>query len=127
MAVEGVGYPDILAVRPLFVGGVLADIADQKIEQAVVVVVEKKAPEEWATRSRPGFLGDIFEMSVAVVLEQCVAAANGCDEQILVAVVVDIGEGGATLIRPGSPTPASCVMFLNLPPPRFFQSSFPPT
>jgi hypothetical protein len=32
-----------------------------------------------------------------------------------------------TLIRRGNPTPASLVMFLNLPPPKFFQSSLPPT
>jgi hypothetical protein len=32
-----------------------------------------------------------------------------------------------TLIRSANSTPASFVMFLNRPPPRFFQSSLPPT
>ena len=33
-------------------------------------------------------------MSLAVVLEQCISAANGRDEETLVAIVVNIGEGG---------------------------------
>ena len=63
---------------------------------------------------------------MAVVLEKQIAAAHRGDEEIRVAVVVDVGKGSATLMRPGTPTPASAVMFLNLPPPRFFQSSLPP-
>ena len=43
-------------------------------------------------RSTPACLRDILEMPVAVVLKQNVAAADRGDEQILVAVVVDIRE-----------------------------------
>ena len=65
---------------------------------------------------------DVLEAPVAVVLEQHVAAAYGGDEQILIAVVVDVGERSRDADRSASPTPASAVMSLNRPPPRFFQS-----
>ena len=75
-----------------------------------------------------GLLRDVPEAAAAVVLEQGVAAAHGGDEQVLVAVVVDVaeGRGHADAVRPGRRPPAR-VMFRNVPPPRFFQSSLPPT
>src|SRR5580700_9508558 len=48
---EGVGYPDVLSVRSLLVGGILADIADQKVEQAVVVIVKKKCSRRVGDKS----------------------------------------------------------------------------
>ena len=40
--VESVRYTNIFAVRPLIIGGVLAHIAHQEVNQAVVVIVEKE-------------------------------------------------------------------------------------
>src|SRR5690349_23243727 len=40
----------------------------------------------------PGSLRDVLEMTAAVVLEQHVAAPNSRHEQILIAVVVDVGK-----------------------------------
>ena len=66
-------------------------------------------------------------MAMTVIFKQRVAAAHCSDEQILVAIVVGIGKGGCNADQAGSATPASEVMFLNLPPPMFFHSSLPPT
>jgi len=63
----------------------------------------------------------------AVVLEEDVAAADRRDEEVLVAVVVGVGERGRDLTRSARPTPASRVMLRNRPFPRFFQSSLPPS
>ena len=41
-----------------------------------------------------GLFRNIFEVPVSVVLEQHIAAANGRDEQVLVAIVVNVAEGG---------------------------------
>jgi hypothetical protein len=42
MARERVEDADVLAVRPFFIGGVFADIADQQVEQSIIVVIKKE-------------------------------------------------------------------------------------
>ena len=115
--------------RPaLSVGGVAADVADEEIEQAIVVVVEEDGAGGVRRRDRgpPAFVMS-RKCPRAVVLEQRVAAANGRDEEILVAVVVGVGErrGDADPVRQADAGLPGDV--LNRPPPRFFQSSLPPT
>src|SRR5882762_8380559 len=43
-------------------------------------------------QANPRFLGDVLEMTVAVIFEQHISAAHRSDEQILAAVVVNVGE-----------------------------------
>ena len=108
VAHERVRQADVRAVGSFLIVGVAADVADQQIDQAVVVVVEEDRAGGVRHRDRrPPSLRDVLEMPVPVVLEQHVAAANRRDEQILVAVVVDVGErgGDADPVRPGRRRP----------------------
>jgi hypothetical protein len=69
-----------------------------------------------------GLRRDVFEMAVTVVLEEHVAAPHGSDEQILVAIIIDVSERSrhADAVRQGH---AGLVRYVSeFPPPRFFQS-----
>src|SRR5215469_4908535 len=93
MSGKRVGNADKFTVRPFFIVGVLADIADQEIEQAVVVVVEEEGPRGVSNHAQSSLVGNVFEVAVPIVFQQHVSATNGGDKEILIAVVVDIGEG----------------------------------
>src|SRR5579863_9656271 len=41
---------------------------------------------------KSGLFGDVFEMTFAVILEQHVSAQDRRDEEVLITVIVDIGE-----------------------------------
>src|SRR5580698_2484848 len=95
MFFEGVRDSNVFALRPFFVVGVFADIADEEIKQSVIVVVEKKRAGGVSGEAKPGFLRNVGEVAMPVILEQGISAANGCDEKILSPVIVDVGESRA--------------------------------
>ena len=103
MAAERVGQADVGAAAALLVAGVPADVADEEVEQAVVVVVEEDGAGGMAGVVHAGFPGDVPKVSAPVVFEEEVAAADGRDEEVLVAVVVGVREGGrdAHAVRQG--------------------------
>ena len=103
VAQKRVRQADVRAVRPFLVGGVLADIADQKIDQAVAVEVEEHRAGGMRHQIDARLFADVLEVSVSVVLEQHIAAAYRGDEQILIAVVVDVGERGGDADSAGQP------------------------
>ena len=89
---ERVVQADVVAAGPLGVGGVDADIGHEQVEQAVAVVVE-----EHCTRGVPDvpdarLRGDVAELPAAEVFEQPVAVAHRGDEEVGVAVVIDVRE-----------------------------------
>ncbi len=94
VAAEGVGETDVGAAAPLLVVGVAANVAHEEVEQAVVVVVEEDGARGVADVVHARLLRDVLEVPVPVVLEEDVAAADRRDEQVHVAVVVDVREGG---------------------------------
>src|SRR4029453_16865570 len=80
--------------RSLVIDGVPPDVAQIQIEQAVVVVVEENCARRVADMVDTSCLRDVREMALSVVFEEDVPLADRADEQILIAVVVDVGEGG---------------------------------
>jgi hypothetical protein len=94
VARKPVGDAHPVSAAALHVGGVLADIVDEQVDQAVAVVVEE-GHAGWMARVRQASLrGDVLEMAFAVVLEHRVTGAHGADVEVHVAVVVDIGKRG---------------------------------
>src|SRR4029453_4383419 len=79
--------------RSLVIDGVPPDVAQIQIEQAVVVVVEENCARRVADMVDTSRLRDVREMALSVVFEEDVPLADSADEQILIAVVVDVGEG----------------------------------
>ena len=70
-------------------------VADQQIEQAVAVVVDpRRRGAEAGAAAEPGALGHVGEPAVAAVPEQA-ALADAGDDDVLVAVVVEVGGGRA--------------------------------
>src|SRR5215472_18428173 len=76
MSVEGVGNSDILVVWPFVVVGVFADVANQQIEQSIVVIIEKECSRRMSHQSEPCFLGYVRKMPMPVVLEQYISTTN---------------------------------------------------
>src|SRR5262249_28452130 len=64
------------------------------VQQSVVVEVEKDGGLRVSDVRESGLRGDVFEGAVALVAEEDVAAARAGDEEVEVAVVVVIHEGG---------------------------------
>src|ERR1700722_6281437 len=95
MPFEGVGDSNVFALRPFFVVGVFADIADEEIEQAVIVVIEKKRAGGVSGEAKPGFLRNVGEVAMPVILEQGISAENDRDEKIRGPIIVDVGESRA--------------------------------
>src|SRR6185295_16655477 len=94
VALEGVLHADVVAAPAGLVGGVPADIGQEQVEETVAVEVEEDRAGGVADVVQPRLLGDVLEAAVAVVEEQMVALADGGDEEVRVAVAVDVGEGG---------------------------------
>ncbi len=94
VAGEGVGEADVVAAAAALLGGVFADVRDEEVELAVLVVVEEEGARAVAGVGHAGRLADVAELAAAEVLEEGVAHAHGADEEVGVAVVVDVGEGG---------------------------------
>ena len=81
------------AAVALLVERVLADVGDEEIEQAVAVVVEEDRARRVAVGSfDAGLGGDVGEVAVTVVLEEQVSVADAGDEEVGIAVVVDVRE-----------------------------------
>ena len=66
---EGIGQSDILPLRALLVPAVLAHVAHQKTELAIVVVVEENGTGRMADEIKAGCFGDVREAPVPIVLE----------------------------------------------------------
>ena len=94
VALEGVAEPDIVPARSLLVGRVAADVGDEEIQQSIAVVVEEDRGRGMADIFEAGLFRDVGEVTASIVDEQVVATANRRDEQIGVAIVIDVGEGG---------------------------------
>ena len=92
VAGEAVRHADKRPAAPLLVDRVLADVAEIQVEQAVVVEVEEHRSGRVPDVIDAGGLRDVAEVAHAVVLEQHVPFAHGGHEQILIAVVVDVGK-----------------------------------
>src|SRR5262245_31636842 len=90
---EGIGKTDEGA-RSLVIDGVASDVAQIQIEQAVVVVVEEDRTRRVADMVDASRLRNVREMAFPVVFEEDVSLADSADEQVLIAVVVDVGERG---------------------------------
>ena len=78
----------------LFHAGVIDEAADKEIEFAVIVVIEPDGASGPARSGDTGFVGDVGEGGVAVVLVKD-AFAVGSDEHVRPVVVVEIADGDA--------------------------------
>ncbi len=93
VAFERVDEAEVIRVLAgLEVRGVLADVGDEQVEQAVAVVVEEHGARRVAHVVDARGLRDVAESTTAEVLEERVAATYRCHEEIGIAVVVDVGE-----------------------------------
>src|SRR5579864_278266 len=92
---KSIGQSDVRTIWIFFVGGVFPDVADQKIQQPVAIVIEEHGACGMGDDVDPGLFGDVREMAVAVVVKKVNSAADGGDDKILIAVIVDICESGA--------------------------------
>src|ERR1700679_1035896 len=88
MAVEGIRKPDIFSVCAFFVAGVHADIAYQKVDQAFVVVVEEHDAGGMRGPSYSGFLGNVCEVPMAIVLKEHISLIHGRHKKILMTRVI---------------------------------------
>src|SRR5262249_35055378 len=94
MTREGIRKADVCTAAPFFISGVATNIADVQIQQAVVVVVEEDSTRGMTDVVNSGRLGNVPEMTSPIIFEQDIAAANCCNEEVLVSVVVDVGKRG---------------------------------
>ena len=92
VAMEGVRQAHEVTARALRVAGVDTDIGHEQIEQAVAIVVEEDRSGGVTHVSHSRLRGDVPKLPAAQVLEQPVAVSHRRDEQVGVAVVVDVGE-----------------------------------
>ena len=96
----------------------LPDVADQKIEQAVIVVVEE---QRLRRNARPGRRRLLCVMSLKwpcpSFLNRTLPPRTVVTNRSWSPSLSISAKAAPTLMRPGKPTPASSVMFLNLPPP----------
>src|SRR5262249_26973195 len=86
---KGIRKADV-STTSFVVVGIAADITEVEIEQAVPVVIEKHRTRGMADVVDARRLRDVFEMTTSVVLKEDGSATDGRDEEILIAVVVDI-------------------------------------
>jgi hypothetical protein len=94
MAGERIFHADVSAFRAFFAGGIDADVADEQIDQAIIVVVKKESAGGVRGQVETRFMRNIFEVAVAIVLEKNVTFVDGSDEEILMTGIVDIAECG---------------------------------
>ena len=99
---RAVGPPqarELEALDLVDLGGPGDVVADEQVEVAVVVDVEERRAGEPAVGALGvGGLGDVLEVALAVVAEQ-MAAADGRDVEVGVAVVVVIADGDALAVE----------------------------
>src|SRR5205823_9543050 len=94
MAVKSISDPDVVSAGALSIGGVFAHVANEKIEQSVVVEVEKHNSRRVPHVIHSGLVRDFPELATAQILKERVATADSRDEKIGIAIVVNVGEGG---------------------------------
>src|SRR5215831_1173610 len=94
MPFERVAHTLVRPAPAFHFGRVPTDVRHVQVEQAIVVVVEEDGARRMSYVVDARGLRDVFEVAAAVVLEQHVATANGRYEEILIAVVVDVGKRG---------------------------------
>ena len=90
---EGIGQAEVLTLRPFCIGRVTADVANQKVEQPVVVVIDEDASRGVGRQLDSGALRDVAKHAVAIILQQNITAPHGGDKKVGIAVIVNIREG----------------------------------
>ena len=95
MAKERVAESEIVAARPSRVARVHTHIGQEQIEQTVAVIVEKHRAGGVAYISDAGLRRDVAKRAVAEVFEEPIPVAHRRDEEVGIAVVVDVGEGAS--------------------------------
>ena len=91
---KGIREGTMEATRPQVVAGVAADIAEEDIQQAVPIIVEEDHPGGVPGVGKAGLGGDLPEPAAAKVLIAVVPVTDGRDDEVRIAIVIEIGEGG---------------------------------
>jgi hypothetical protein len=73
-------------------GRITSNVDQEKIQQPIIIEIKEYGGGGMShiIQARP--LGDVVEAAATEVLEQVIAVADGRDEQVGIAVIVDIGE-----------------------------------
>src|SRR5580704_5419554 len=85
---------DVSSFWSFFVAGINADIADEQIDQTIVIVVKEESPGGMSNQIKASFMRNVLEMAMAIVLEENITFVHGGYEEILMPGVVDIAERG---------------------------------
>ncbi|MFN8006656.1 MAG: hypothetical protein U0V70_06495 [Terriglobia bacterium] len=81
-------------------------------------MLKSKDGSENAPVTRPIFPGNVSEVPVPII-RRGISSTNRRDEQILIAIIVNISEGGGDADSIGKTTPACFVTLRNCPAPNF--------
>src|SRR5216117_500514 len=92
MTVKSVRDPDIVSAGTLSIRGVFAHVANEKIQQSVVVEVKKHNSRRVSDVIHSCLVRDFPELAAAEILKERVATADSRDEKIRVAIIVNVGE-----------------------------------
>src|SRR6266478_134991 len=82
----------VIASSPLFVSGVLADIANKEIQQTVIIEIEEDRSSRVTYIVQTGLMGDVAKFAAPKIFKQDVSASNCSDKQVRVAIVIDVGK-----------------------------------
>ena len=69
MTREGIRQSYVLTLCAFLVAGVLAHVANQQTEKAIVVIVKENCSRGMADQIEAGRFGDVREMPMAVIFE----------------------------------------------------------
>ena len=83
MAEKGVRNPNVFSVRALLAAGVDADVAHQQVHQPIVIVVKEHGSGGMRDAVDSRILRDVFEMAMAIVLEEDISLIDCRHKQIL--------------------------------------------
>ena len=92
VAHERVAQTDVVVARPTLVAGIHTHIRHEQIEEAVAVIVEEHRTGGVADVSHCCLSGDVAKRSMSEVFKQPIPVAHRRDEEVGIAVVVDVGE-----------------------------------
>src|SRR5580704_441391 len=86
---------DVSSFWSFFVGGIDADIADEQIDQTIVIIIKEESSGRMSNQIKTGFMRNVLEMAMTIILEEDISFVDGGDEEILMPGVVDIAERGS--------------------------------
>src|SRR5262245_53659084 len=92
MRVKPLFNPTVVAAGTPLLGRIFANVANKKIQQSVIVEIEKNCPGGMANIIKTGFMGNVTEFAAAQVFKKHVASTHGGDEQVGITIIVDIGK-----------------------------------